>query len=237
MEILRDSIWQFVGALLGLMAIAVTIYIYFLQRSKKRLSYEVLSESLIVSVDKEVKSDIQIMYKGKEIQDMGLVILKLINNGTTSISSNDYESPIFLSFGPNSEILNIEIVERKPKALMPVLKNNQVNAELAPVLLNPKDSFIAKFIVLKPSNIVEIKGRILGVKDIENLTTNTYSKKNNIMLYISLGLFLISISFGYGTIISEAFYSSYFLFPVLFVIQASSGLYFLTKMTINIFQS
>ena len=50
-ELFRDPIWQFVGAILGLIAIVVTIIIFILQRRKKSLVYEILANtSLILSM-------------------------------------------------------------------------------------------------------------------------------------------------------------------------------------------
>jgi len=45
-EALRDPIWQFIGAVLAFAAIVISILLYFMQRRRKALSYEIVSRTL-----------------------------------------------------------------------------------------------------------------------------------------------------------------------------------------------
>jgi hypothetical protein len=49
-EILRDPIWQFIGAALAIAAIVLSIWIYKRQKSEKILAYEVKSNILLLSI-------------------------------------------------------------------------------------------------------------------------------------------------------------------------------------------
>ena len=49
-DLLRDPLWQFIGALLALLAIGVSVALYLIQRRKKRLSYEIVSNSSLLTM-------------------------------------------------------------------------------------------------------------------------------------------------------------------------------------------
>ena len=54
-ELLRDPLWQFVGAILGFVAIGITIIIFWLQRTRKSLSYEILSNTSLLTIKEELE--------------------------------------------------------------------------------------------------------------------------------------------------------------------------------------
>lgn len=49
-EILRDPVWQFIGAIFALAAIVIVVIIYWMQRQRKSLSYEIISCTPLLSV-------------------------------------------------------------------------------------------------------------------------------------------------------------------------------------------
>lgn len=65
--------------------------IYFKQRQRKNISFEVLSNSSLLSVQDEIKKDVQILYKGKLVQQVNLILLRLVNSGNVPILSVDFE--------------------------------------------------------------------------------------------------------------------------------------------------
>ena len=92
-EIIIDSTSQFIiGALISFAAILVAAVIYFKQRQRKNISFELLSNSSLLSVQEEVKKDVQILYKGKLVQ-ANLILLRLVNSGNVEVRSSDFEGP------------------------------------------------------------------------------------------------------------------------------------------------
>ena len=61
MELLRDPVWQFVGAVLAVLAIVASIAIYRLQKVPKRLAYEIVSRSTLLTVKEEIESKVQVL--------------------------------------------------------------------------------------------------------------------------------------------------------------------------------
>lgn len=75
-DILRDPIWQFVGALLGLVAIGVTVYPFLVQKNKKSLSYKIENKTALLTVNDEIKGKLQIVYDGIPIKDVHLILYR-----------------------------------------------------------------------------------------------------------------------------------------------------------------
>ena len=53
-DILRDPLWQFAGAILAVLAIAISIVLYRLQRQSKELIYEIVSSTPLLGIQEEV---------------------------------------------------------------------------------------------------------------------------------------------------------------------------------------
>jgi len=170
-KILRDPIWQFVGAAFGFAAIILSIILYRTQRRRKALSFDIITfPTPLLSVDNEVKGKVQVLFDGKPVQDVYLVTLKFINSGDVPIVSADYVRPISLSFGESAQILTAEVVETDPVNLEASVKIEATRAVLEPVLLNGGDSITLKFLV-SGFDMIEFDGRIVGVKDVHKFVT------------------------------------------------------------------
>src|SRR5688500_12158935 len=98
-DIFRDQIWQFIGAILGLVALVATIIIYLLQRRKKSLVYEVVTSAPLLSMSDEVKGKVQILYEGSPVQLVHLLIINIFNDGNLGIQASDFERPLVFQFG------------------------------------------------------------------------------------------------------------------------------------------
>jgi hypothetical protein len=90
-DLLRDPLWQFVGAVLVVVALMVSVTIFFAEKKRKELSYEILSHSEILSATEEIEGKLKILFKGEVVRNVHLLIVKLINSGNTPITSTDYE--------------------------------------------------------------------------------------------------------------------------------------------------
>ena len=64
LNLIRDPLWQFVGALLALAAIAVSVFLYRLQAGRKSLAYHVISDTPLFRVDEDIRGKLQIVYEG-----------------------------------------------------------------------------------------------------------------------------------------------------------------------------
>jgi len=195
MSIFRDPIWQFVGVILSLATIFITLYIFWRQRSLRQIACEVVSNSTLISISNEIESDIQIQYKGKTVRDLRLVIIKVQNLGNSPISNRDFEEPLQFFFGEDADILEVELVESSPSSLVPQITNNVNHLTIKPLLLNPKDSFTLKIIALRASEKIDVIARIFGVRDITRIVPN--SPPLVIPWYFLIILMMTLITFGF----------------------------------------
>jgi len=191
MDILRDASWQ---AVIGLLGIVVAVAIYLLQRNKKRLTYTVVTETPMLSIDEALKGKIEIKYEKKRIQNIYLVILKIENKGNVDIASVDYEQPIVFSF-PDSEILNVEIIDVSPKNLKPIITTELSRFIINPILLNKKDYIVSKLLLSKYERKIDVDARIIGVKDVGrvNIAKENWIAENFWVILVLLILLLGSV--------------------------------------------
>ena len=176
-DILRDPLWQFVGALLGIFAIIVSIVLFFAQRKKKSLSYEILSKTPVLSAAEEIAGKLQILFQGEVVQKVYLLVIRISNTGNVPIASSDYERPISIRFGGEARILTTEVSESEPKNMDAKVETRDQNILVKPVLLNSGDSITIKSLVSNYSGKLNIDGRIIGVKNIspKRDTSNIWS--------------------------------------------------------------
>lgn len=174
LEILRDPMWQFIGASFTIITVIFTAIFFKMQHQHKALSYKILSYTPLVIRD-VIGEKLQIVFEGKPVEDVYLSIIKIYNSGNTPIVSNDYERPINLYFGENSQILTNEVIEKNPDNLEVTTHIEGTKIMLDPLLLNKKDSITLKIILSQPdisNNNINIDGRIVGVKEIKEITEN-----------------------------------------------------------------
>ena len=189
--LLRDSIWQFIGSVLAVVAIVISLIIYFLQKSKKSLSYEILSETALLSVAKEVEDKIKILFEGDSVKNVHLILLKISNNGNVSILPSEFLKNITISFDNSTRILSAEISEKKPHSIEAILTIDGTELIISPSLWNSGDTITIKSLVSEFNEKIHVSGRIVGIKDI-NLSNSAYSTSTIMLASFSLILMLIS---------------------------------------------
>ncbi|WNZ46551.1 hypothetical protein Q2T42_01705 [Leptolyngbya boryana CZ1] len=163
LNFLRDSIWQFVGALLAIVAIVISVIIFFLQKSNKLLTYEILSETALLSVAKEVEDKVQILFEGNVVQGVHLILLQISNTGNVPILPSDFLKDLTISFDGSAEILSAEITEKKPHSIDTNITINGTQLIISPSLWNSGDTITVKSLVSEFKEDVQVSGRIVGI--------------------------------------------------------------------------
>jgi hypothetical protein len=200
LSIIRDDIWEFVSAVVGIIAILVAYNIFFLQREVKSLQIVILANSSLVQVEPSIAQDIKIFYKGFPTANLSLVQVKVENNGNQAIRGEDYEQPVSVTFPSQAKIVEATVVESDPPniGLGIVVEGNVVT--LSPVLLNAGDRVILRVLLIDMPPSINAEpfqiagGRIAGVKDIPvvRAITETQGKESgsfwSALIYVSLGV-------------------------------------------------
>jgi hypothetical protein len=166
---LRDPIWQFIGASLGLLAIILSVYLFIQQRKKKSLSYDVLTLTPLLTVNEELTGKIRIVYEGTAVQNVYLLILKVQNDGNVPITPSDFVAPLRFQFRKDLQMLSAEVIETTPDSLDPKIRVNTSGFTLSPLLLNNEDTFILKLLLAHPGSGLglHVRTRIVGVSEVK----------------------------------------------------------------------
>jgi len=196
MGFLRDPIWQFFGAVIACIAIGITLYLFILQRNKKALSYQVLTRTELLSVNKEIEGKIKIMFENMRVRYLHLVVIKVINDGNVPISVSDFFEPLIFSFGENARVLDAEVIEVFPKTLKPIISIEDKNRiKIEPSLFNSKDNFKIKLLIAQFGGYIEYQGRISGIGEIKEIVPKTLRQITSIVIQC-FGLIFILVGLG-----------------------------------------
>jgi hypothetical protein len=117
MGILKNPVWQFVGVMVAVVAIAVTVVLYYNGRPVKKLQVDILSNSPLISMSTDTPKEIQILYKAKPVQTLSLILLRLANTGTEPIKESDYSEPVRVSLSSSAEIGEVILQETRPDGI------------------------------------------------------------------------------------------------------------------------
>lgn len=198
---LRDPVWQFVGVLIALVAVSLSLWLGL--RRTHRLAYEFRIDTL-ATVAPTLAGQVQIVFRGEVVADVKLVLIRILNAGTQSIRTGDFEQAIRVSFGVAARVLSVQVEKRRP-ADLPVRPTVEVDAEnsptaigVAPLLLNPGDFFTLKAFVSGGESAPQFAGRVAGVKEFEMLsrtreTIRTRFVKSFVLMTVSMGGVLLAL--------------------------------------------
>jgi len=184
LDFLRDPIWQFVGCLVGLLALAVGTWASLRGRAKK-LAYEVIAQTSLLNFDLDSANQrLTLVFNGKPIHNAEIVLTKIINAGSAPIRPDDYERPLRLTTGKSSKILDAKVVRTHPGSLVvPISTVEDTSLTIDSILLNPGDYFVVQAIVV-PRAEIGVDGRIAGVKEIKSETHKRRSRRVMVTIFV-----------------------------------------------------
>ena len=167
-EIFRDQIWNFIGVIIACVTLLITVILYFLQKHKKGLSYDILSKTSLLTNKEKLEGKIKILYDDNEVQNVKFLEIKILNTGNIGIPSSDYERPLRFIFEAEAKILTAEIIKSEPESLTTSLNITQNEIIVQPILMNSKDYLVIKAIVSNSTDEeIIVDGRIKDVKEIK----------------------------------------------------------------------
>jgi hypothetical protein len=168
-DLLRDPVWQFVGAVLAAIGIGIGIFVYYRQQRRKRLDYQIIANTPVLTVDEQIRGKLKVSYEDIPVQNVQLLLLKFINTGNVPIATADFERSLSITFGSEANVLSSEIVASSPSDLSPSVSVSTDGITLAPLLLNPNDYVTIKALVSGHQGAVSVTARIIGVGKVRRL--------------------------------------------------------------------
>lgn len=162
--------WQVVVAVV--VALATAAWALRERRHRRKdLQYNVISRAPLVSVSEEAKGRIKILYDDTPVSNVSLAIVKVTNRGSP-IPSADFESPLTVSMGAESEIMSAEVMEKQPDSLDVAFSAENGKIQIEPLLLNSGDFFTLKVIGTNFADNIEVVARILGVREVTSAASD-----------------------------------------------------------------
>lgn len=166
MDVIRDPGWQFVGAVLALLALVVMVIVFLVQRQRKGLSYEFMTNAPVITVKDEDVGDLKLMFQGQQVTKSRLLMVRFSNTGNVPIQPADYETPITLSLAPGGKILSAAITGTEPPNINIAVTSDSNAVSFSKALLNARDTFICRILVSGYEGEPSITCRVAGVKEI-----------------------------------------------------------------------
>ena len=184
-------------------AALVAYWIYSKQKKIKKINYEYISNSNIISVDSQFKEAIEFRFNGERIEKLWLIIIKFTNTGNTPIEARDFEGGIKIKSKSLDKILSHEVIDVSPKNLNVKSVKHDDHLELMPCLMNPQDHYSLKILVNEYEPTFDINSRISGIKSIKE---GSVKPKISMGRYLSgcirlVFLLIIPIAFAGGIIV------------------------------------
>ncbi len=193
---MRD-IWNIIGAIAGVLAVAVALFVFLQDRTDKSQRLEVIQISRTTLVNPELASPsrhVEILYNGRKVADYAVFQFRISNVGGQAIRSGDYEVPLAFTFWNVGEVLWADQTASDPQALAVATTVKGKTVELSNALLNPKDWLIVEVAVVPDSGKIpaaEPTGRIAGVKRIEFvLTVPSTAQDKNLPFWVNKAAYL-----------------------------------------------
>lgn len=239
-----------IAIIVGVCTAIVAIIIYRKQRKDaiasqivKKITFTVVSEASIANINRAVKDRVQILFDGKPVSDMYLLILQVKNSGNAAVKPDDYVEPIEFTL-KGRKVIYSEILYTIPKDILNLedaknfLKIEQDTLILSKLLLNPNEILIIKILLEgKPTTFIG-RARIVNGQLIE--FDPTYSaieyhftemqKSAKLLPYFSvMAIFLLILLISYILIFIKP------IFPLLLYLLGSSVITIIIIIIGNIF--
>src|SRR2546426_12256830 len=106
-NIFHDSFVQFLISEVTVMAIAIAtiaasvwgvVWLYTKQRSRKEISYELISNAPIANIVSAVKERVEVLLDGKPAKDVRLLVFDVWNSGNIEVRRDDLDEQISFQF-------------------------------------------------------------------------------------------------------------------------------------------
>lgn len=174
-KILRDPVWQFIGAFLTLVGLGIAGYALYHQLYDPNFGLQavILTNTSLVSVAQDYSDEIEVSFKGQPADNLSLVDVKIENTGNQPIRTVDFEAPINFVFPQDSIVADASVVGSAPRDFSPSLRIDSPNVvSVNPQLFNGGDRAIFRFIVKnipKTSSLppFEVHARIANISQVE----------------------------------------------------------------------
>ncbi|MEI4515086.1 MULTISPECIES: hypothetical protein [unclassified Stenotrophomonas] len=192
------------GVALTVATMVLTLVLWLVDRQSNEMRVEVVSKASLAPVVPEgVVSKVSILINGAEVKSPSYVVLDFSNTGTTPVLASSFERDVVLS-AVGARIESVQILKTRPTSLDPQVSVQDGKVHVAPLLLNPSDSFRLGLLTAGHLPKLDVSGRVAGVADISVVDVATSAEPpryfRRTIGFLLLGFYSISLiqSFTHG---------------------------------------
>lgn len=187
--------WSLVIGIAGVIISVLTIILSLRQRSRKSMSYEVISDLPLVTVSHDAKNNvseaIEVLYKGRPVKEVRLVTVRFWNSGNVPIVPDDYVKPIELVYG--GDLLASDVIATIPTGQRDLIAGGGIGPGFSAVgfrhiLLNPNDSVTVQAVLTNFHGDVRLDGHIVGVPTESIRRVDKVRTTSGVGVYVTLGI-------------------------------------------------
>lgn len=138
----------------------ISVYLGFIKEEKPDLNYRIISKAGVFEIREQLQ-DISLQYDGIDIleadKSLSIIVFKAINDGNESILNDFYAPSSPLGFKiTNGSLLNVELINASNNYIKNnlAISSDSSYATFSPLIIDPKESFTIKSLVLHPSDSI-----------------------------------------------------------------------------------
>lgn len=196
---LTDHQLNVIIAICAVLALVISIAIYFLQKGRKSLSFRITSFVNLLSRKEELEGKVKIFYETIEVKNLQILTICFTNSGKIAIVKSDFDEPLKISFPSEVNILSAQITSTFPENLTVDYTYFQNILHIDPMLLNSKESFKLKIILTGQNPQIQVDARIKDISKVkETFDDSPYSPWISYAIAIMTIVSLVVISFAPG---------------------------------------
>lgn len=207
---------NFIGTLiLPLIATVASFVFFFLQKSRRHISYRIVSITKLPTYDKPVS---ELTNPNKKI------VIEYINSGNSALETSDFYKSVTTKF-INAQLLNAENYKSSYDIISKKIKLYNSSATFVPDQMNPNDSIYVAFEVSDFKNKIHVETKIKNGKPVFNKVVYDLIMER-IFLVITLYFTLFLINSYQTNKIGLGIDFSYFIFTMIpFIILSFIQIY------------
>ena len=183
-----QSWWQGAGVVISAILAIIAIIVGIKQNRKKKLSYNVLFSEPLLNFDKKLQNDLNVTYKGQEVEQLNVFQIKFINDGKVPIRRDDFDEPIECLFYNCKTFFDIELTDSNPKNLRINVDQKDKRLIIQPTLINPNDSFTLRITFDGEDRKYNLSARIEGIEKL-SVQANDVSDKVARTIFVAISAF------------------------------------------------
>ncbi|WP_058544986.1 hypothetical protein [Pseudomonas fluorescens] len=188
--------WKFYASMIATVA-SIVIPVYVWQSDLSAHSLELKLRSTTALQPASDIQELQIFLNGEKLESPYLSSFELVNTGSKSILSSDFETPIQLTATTGLKVVSAQITSTNPRSIPVKITFDEQRAVIAPFLSNPKDTVTFSIITSGDWPRFEHQARIAGVKEVTFQDSSNGALPYFPVLLILSGLLLVSVNLIY----------------------------------------